>query len=203
MGGSAPPPAGESQWTAPPPPAGTPVPGAGGFVYADVPNRAIAYIIDVIIFVVIALIVGIVLAIFLPQPTIDPDNPFVPQVNPLTGLVTTIVYAVIGAAYFIYQWTSMRATIGMRVLGMQIGNAADGATITTNQAVTRYLVMFGPGLLAQLLGAFVGALGLLLSLAGLVWLIVLLVTTAQSPTKQGLHDRYANTVVVKSARSVG
>jgi uncharacterized RDD family membrane protein YckC len=121
----------------------------------------------------------------------------------LTSLVTTIVYTLIGAAYFIYQWTSSRATIGMRVLGMQIGNAGDGATITMNQAITRYLAIFGPGLIAQLLGAFVGALGLVLSLAGLAWLIVLLVTTAQSPTKQGLHDRYANTVVVKSARSVG
>jgi uncharacterized RDD family membrane protein YckC len=36
-----------------------------------------------------------------------------------------------------------------------------------------------------------------------VWFIVLLVTTAQSPTKQGIHDKYARTMVVKAARSVG
>jgi len=35
-----------------------------------------------------------------------------------------------------------------------------------------------------------------------VWVIALLVTTAQSPTKQGLHDKFAGTVVVKAARAV-
>jgi uncharacterized RDD family membrane protein YckC len=39
-------------------------------------------------------------------------------------------------------------------------------------------------------------------LLSLVWAIVLLITTAQSPTKQGLHDRYAKSVVVKAARAV-
>ena len=34
-------------------------------------------------------------------------------------------------------------------------------------------------------------------------MIALLVTTAQSPTKQGLHDRYAHTIMVKAARSIG
>ena len=36
-----------------------------------------------------------------------------------------------------------------------------------------------------------------------VWVIALLVTTAQSPTKQGLHDQFAGTIVVKAARSIG
>jgi hypothetical protein len=30
-----------------------------------------------------------------------------------------------------------------------------------------------------------------------VWMIVLLITTATSPTKQGLHDRFANSAVVR------
>ena len=45
-------------------------------------------------------------------------------------------------------------------------------------------------------------LGVIASLVSLVWFIALVVTTAQSPTKQGLHDRYAHTMVVKAARSV-
>jgi N-acetyl-gamma-glutamylphosphate reductase len=45
--------------------------------------------------------------------------------------------------------------------------------------------------------------GALLLLASLIWTIALLVTTAQSPTKQGLHDQFAKTVVVKAARAVG
>ena len=35
------------------------------------------------------------------------------------------------------------------------------------------------------------------------WFIFLLVTTAQSPTKQGWHDKFANTQVVKAAKTVG
>jgi hypothetical protein len=31
----------------------------------------------------------------------------------------------------------------------------------------------------------------------LLWSIVLLVTTAVSPTKQGLHDRFANSAIVQ------
>ena len=37
-------------------------------------------------------------------------------------------------------------------------------------------------------------------LLSFIWFIALLVTTAQSPTKQGLHDRYAKTMVVKAVR---
>jgi uncharacterized RDD family membrane protein YckC len=33
--------------------------------------------------------------------------------------------------------------------------------------------------------------------------IFLLYTTANSPTKQGWHDVFANTMVVKAAKSVG
>jgi hypothetical protein len=90
----------------------------------------------------------------------------------------------------------------MKVLGMQIGHERDGSTITMNQAVTRWLLLGAPFSVAQLLNPWPG-LGLIISLLSLVWLIALLVTTAQSPTKQGLHDKYAHTMVVKAARSVG
>jgi hypothetical protein len=36
-------------------------------------------------------------------------------------------------------------------------------------------------------------------LAQLVWAIVLLISTTTSPTKQGLHDRFANSAVVRPA----
>jgi hypothetical protein len=39
-------------------------------------------------------------------------------------------------------------------------------------------------------------------LAGLVYIIFLLYTTAQSPTKQGYHDHFAHTMVVKATRAV-
>ena len=44
-------------------------------------------------------------------------------------------------------------------------------------------------------------LGLVTSIAVLAWYIFLLKTTADSPTKQGYHDVFANSQVVKAARN--
>jgi uncharacterized RDD family membrane protein YckC len=181
-----------------------PVAGPAGYYYADVPNRLIAYIIDAIILGIIYLVVSIVLAAVVgPAQRFNPtqDNPLNFEVNYAAALVGAVINTAISAAYFIYTWTTMRGTPGMRVLGIQVGNESDGATLTTNQALTRWILLGGPlGLVAALNP--IPALGALIVLALIVWFIALLVTTAQSPTKQGLHDRYAKTVVVKAARAV-
>jgi uncharacterized RDD family membrane protein YckC len=194
---AAPPPAGG--WAAPPPPVQA---GPAGFVYADVPNRAIAYIIDVIL---VAIVVGIVNAILgglgLASATIQPGTLNV-SINVVGLIVSAIVGAAISAAYFIYTWTNMRATVGMRLLGMQIGNAGDGKTLTMDQAVRRWLAIALPSLLAQILFV-IPLIGALLGLVAFGWLIYLIWTTAKSPTKQGFHDIYANSQVVKAARSAG
>ena len=120
-----------------------------GLVYADVPNRAIAYIIDIII---VAIVAGIIDAILngmgLGVVTIDQNGI---AINYAGAVVQGIVGLVISAAYFVYTWTSMRATVGMRVLGMQIGNAGDGRTLTTDQAVRRWLALSAPSILGQVL----------------------------------------------------
>lgn len=189
-------------WAAPP--AEAPA-GPAGYYYADVPNRIVAYIIDAIILGVIGIIVGIVLAAITgPTTTLNPDaTDFndLATVNFGATIISAVVNMIISAAYFIYTWTSMRATPGQRILGMQVGNASDGATLTVNQATIRWALLGGPLGLASALTTGLPGLGLVIGLAALVWFIALLVTTAQSPTKQGLHDRYANTVVVKAARA--
>jgi uncharacterized RDD family membrane protein YckC len=181
--------------SAPPPPSAP----TSGLVYADVPNRAIAYIIDIII---VAIIAGIINAILtgmgLGVVTITASGI---SINPAGALVQGIVGLVISAAYFIYTWTSMRATVGMRLLGMQIGNAGDGTTLTTDQAVRRWLALSAPSILSQVLFPL-PLLGALVGLVAFGWLIYLIYTTANSPTKQGWHDVFANTQVVKAAKSV-
>jgi uncharacterized RDD family membrane protein YckC len=191
----------QPQQPAPPPSGGTetpawvgnltstaPVAGPAGYFYADVPNRAIAYIIDAIIIGIVGIILS---AIFLVGSGFD------------TGslLLVAVIGLAINAAYFMYTWVAMRGTVGMKLLGMQIGHESDGRTLTYNEAAVRWVLLGAPFGLAQLLNTWPG-LGLIISLLGFVWLIALLVTTAQSPTKQGLHDRYAHTMVVKAARSV-
>jgi uncharacterized RDD family membrane protein YckC len=196
--------------TDPTPAAPSPAPSAGfppappvtstGFVYADVPNRAVAYIIDAILVgIVVSIITGILAGVGLSTGTMNPTT-LAFSVNFVGLIIAAIIGAVISAAYFVYTWTSMRATLGMKVLGMQIGNAGDGKTLTMDQAVRRWLAIAAPGLLAQVL-IVVPGIGFLLALLSLGWFIYLIWTTAKSPTKQGFHDVFANTQVVKAARS--
>jgi uncharacterized RDD family membrane protein YckC len=205
----------------PPPPASAwtskitstaPVAGPAGLFYADVPNRIFAYIIDAIIVGIVTFIIGIVLFAIVGNPTtvatVPDSNALLGfRVETSTNIISSLIYAIvalaISAGYFIYTWTAptMRGTIGMRALGMQVGNATDGATLTRDQAVRRWLALGGVFSLAQTLNPL-PLLGLLIALASLVYVIFLLVTTAQSPTKQGWHDKFAGTIVAKAARSV-
>jgi len=180
-----------------------PVPGAAGFVYADVPNRVFALILDGILLGLISIVLSIILAtIGLRTGGISFSGG---EVNVTFNPVATLIYGVLGAiingAYFIWFWTTRRATLGMRVLGMQVGNAFDGKTLTTNQALRRAIALWGPSTVAQFFNGL-PAIGSLLGLLAFLWVLYLLYSTAKSPTKQGFHDTFANTVVVKAGRMV-
>lgn len=179
-----------------------PTPGPAGLFYADVPNRVFAIIIDGILVFIVTLLVSVVLPPA-SQVNLTPTSlGDLFTVNPVGVLLRAIAGLVISGAYFVYMWTKMRGTLGMMVIGLQLGNESDGSNITMNQAITRWALLFGPSSIAQAANAAPG-IGFLISLVALGWVIALLVTTAQSPTKQGLHDRYAKTIMVKAARSIG
>ncbi|MFL5686495.1 MAG: RDD family protein [Chloroflexota bacterium] len=191
-----------SDFPSAPNPGGTPAASAPatGLVYADVPNRIIAYILDAILVGLFTFVVGVILAgIGLTAMTVNPDLSV--SVNYGAAFVQGVLGLLISAGYFIYTWTRMRATLGMRALGMQVGNAGDGATMTTGQGVRRYVALSAPAILAQVFTG-IPLVGVVVGLAGFIWYIWLIYTTAQSPTKQGWHDTFANTQVVKAARSV-
>ncbi len=177
------------------------VAGPAGTTYADVPSRIGAFIIDVLILFVVGMVLSLILNAIVPVVQVNPNaRSFADLVtfNPIGVLVQGIAGLAVSAAYFVFTWTNpqWRASVGQRALGMQVGNEADGAAVTVNQAVVRWALLFGPQTLASFLYG-VPTIGMLISLLALVWAIVLLVTTAQSPTKQGLHDRYARTVVIR------
>ena len=169
-------------------------------VYGDVPNRVIAYIIDIVVVAIISIAVGLVLAIVGIATT--SGTGLNATTNWIGSIILTIVGLAISGAYFVYSWTNQRATLGMKALGLQIGNAPDGATITTDQAIRRWLALGAIFSIAQILTPL-PLLGIVIGLAALAWVIFLLYTTAQSPTKQGWHDVFANTMIVKAARAVG
>jgi uncharacterized RDD family membrane protein YckC len=189
-------PAPTTQWAPPPPVVQA---GPAGFVYADVPNRAIAYIIDAILVAIIAGIIGAILGGFGLQPaTFTVVGGF--TYNPVAFLIVGVIQLAISGAYFVYTWTAMRGTPGMKVLGMQIGNAGDGKTLTMDQAIRRWVIIAAPGAIAQAVLPFSG-IGALLGLVAFLWFCYLLYTTWKSPTKQGYHDIFANTMVVKATRT--
>ncbi len=176
-----------------------------GLVYGDVLNRSIAYIIDAILIgIVSAILQMIVGAIFGPAIDVNLNATSLGDlttVNYLTIILDAAVGIAVSFAYFVYLWTTQRATIGMKVLSLQVGNESNGATLTRDQAIIRWAALFGPAALSQ---AFFPAplIGMLLGLAAFIWFCILLYTTWASPTKQGLHDKYAHTMVVKAVRPV-
>jgi hypothetical protein len=172
--------------------------GAAGLVYADIPARIIAYIIDAII-----LSVGffILLTLF--------GALFFTSVVGGFGfmafvwlVVLVFIYAAGSAVYFIYTWTKLRGSPGQRILGLETLNASDGAVLTQPQAIRRWLFLFGPWVVASVLSLtpFLGGVGSLLGILIWAYVIYLLYTTAQSATRQGFHDVQASSVVVKVAR---
>ena len=98
-----------------------PVAGPAGYFYADVPNRFIAYIIDIIIIAVADIIVSIVVSAVLGG-VINANllSPGFGSVNNGSLFIIAILGLAVNAGYFIYMWVAMRGTVGMKVLGMQI-----------------------------------------------------------------------------------
>lgn len=114
----------------------------------------------------------------------------------VVSFVATLLTTAMNLDYFVLQWSSgARATLGMRLLGLQLGNAADGRTLDRRQAFRRWAAM---GDWASIL-TVVPVIGGLVSLAQLAWYLALLITTANNPRRQGLHDQYAGTAVVQPA----
>ncbi|MFN8619499.1 MAG: RDD family protein [Chloroflexota bacterium] len=179
-----------------------PTPGPAGWYYADVPNRIIAFLVDSIVLSVIDLIVvGFLGLIFGGIDVVNgTTNGQTHDLNLLPWLLALALNGLINVGYFVLLWSRRRATIGMQVLGLQIGDEADGRNIRPDQGLIRAVVIGIPlVLLRSSVYAWVG-LGVLMPVVGAIWLLALMVSIAQSPTKQGYHDKVAHTIMVKAAR---
>ena len=157
------------------------------------PSRIFAYVIDVIIMAIaFAILWAVFAALFIGSALGGFDI-----LTFVWFVVLLFLYAAFSAVYFIYTWTKMRGSPGMRVLGLEVLNAADGAALTQPQAIRRWLFLFGPFVLGQVAAFMLGGLGTILSLVLFGYVLYLLYTAANSPTRQGFHDVQAATVVVK------
>ena len=204
-GGAPTPPPPSGNWQAPPPPQqGVPQGGfnpnfqqppvevgpAPGVVYADIVTRVIALIVDSIILYIPYVIVASILlgAMFATGGALFT----------IFALIVGVAYAALAGAYFVWTWTTQRASYGMKFLKLECVNAADGATLTRDQAIRRFLFLYAGNLVAIVGQQVFGfGLGSLLGLLGLLYVLYLLYTTSQSPKRQGFHDLQAGTVVIK------
>jgi len=173
-------------------------PGPAGLSYADVPNRIMALVIDIIVLSVIGFALAWLFGGLVSEPgAIDAPGG---QLDLVAFLIVLVLQLALSIAYFAGLWTFLGATAGMRLLGLRIGDEADGRLISWRQSLIRWLFLGLPALLASLAIYVPNTIGLILGALGVVWLLLLLYTIAQSPTKQGLQDRYAHTILIKVRR---
>jgi uncharacterized RDD family membrane protein YckC len=216
VGWSAPPPAaGPVGWGAPaePPPAGTPQPPvstgatvgwappppprevAPGLAFADTVSRFIAYLVDLILIGIVAGTIASIVGIGEATSTISSGR--FDYAYRVSGAAFTVPIVVLSLAYFVFCWSGgRRATIGQRIFGIQVGNAFDGQPLSIEQAVKRWV---GLGLFLSVFELVLPPNQTWLGGVQLLWSLALLVSTSVSPTKQGLHDKFANSALVRPA----
>lgn len=193
-----------SGWALPEAP--MPAPGRDGFVIAGVGARIVAYLIDAILVGLVPTILTLLVLDLggLMAEAVDaarrgaaaPTTTTLPVTLELA--LVTLVGVGIHFIYFVGFWTSGgRATPGMRGLRMQVVEAVSGRRLAIGPAVKRWIP----------LGSLLGLLSVvepLQTIAGplsLLLLVVVFVTVAADLRHQGLHDRWAGSLVIRSASS--
>lgn len=171
--------------------------------YATVPDRLAALLLDAVVLSVLAFVAALVVSLAL-GPAVELDGGAesvgdAVQTDRGVAVVDALLVAALGALYFAGSWRRSGRTPGQRVLGLRVASA-DGAGLTTGQALVRWLLVAAPFSAAAVLATASSALdGPVLPALVAVWYLVLLATTVRSPTSRGLHDRIAGTAVAKAA----
>jgi len=189
-----------------PAPAGA-APGREGYVIAGVGARLVAYFIDAVLVSIVPGILMLLVVDYRPliQQIIDAaragaaagQTTFTIPVTPEFILVTLISFA-IQFIYFVGFWTSgMRATPGMRGLRIQVVDAATGGTLSLTAATKRFVAM---GSALALLMA-VPSLQSAASILPFAVSLFLFFTAITNDRRQGLHDKWANSLVIRSTSS--
>ena len=138
------------------------------------------------------------------------------------------LYIVLNLAYFAGSWVGWGGTPCQRALGLRVGQVGDMRKISLDAAILRWALLNGIGMVlstavsAQILielsriptnewlgrgstyassTTYVTLSGWssLISLATIIWLIVLLISAASHSARRGLHDRFVGSIVVGPA----
>lgn len=175
--------------------------GIDGYGIAGTGARLVAYWLDALIISIIPIILSFTTmdwaALLRWARTADGTTPAVLPVT-LSLVIVTIVSAGLSYLYFVGFWTGPgQATPGMRILGMRVMDAAGGTTMSLKAATRRWIGLGYPFSVLSL----IGSLQIVAGLASGLWPFVLLLTTLANPRRQGLHDRWAGSLVIRSRSS--
>jgi len=180
------------------------MPAASAFYFADIPNRAIALLVDVILLTLVAF-VGAAIVSLLAGPAVEFDTAAegvgdAVELNHGVATLDACLSLVLSAGYFALSWVRLNASPGQRLIGIRVAADGDRAGITAGQAMARWTALGAPFAVAAVLATALSLNGVaIFGIPLAAWYAVLLITTARSSTKQGLHDRLAGTIVAKRA----
>lgn len=161
-----------------------------GLVFADTPSRVAAYVVDSFLLSALVSIPPALLGFYDYSYT---GGAYPEPISRASFVGLTIFSFAMSAAYFLWFWTGgRRATPGQRVFGIQLGNAFDGRPLTMTQAIERWLATL------LILLPFL-ALAIASYAVFAVWWVVLVISIIISPTKQGIHDRFSRSALVRPA----
>ena len=161
----------------------TRTPGPAGLVYADVPNRIIALIVDGLVLTAIGFLLSLVFGgLVVESGAIDGSGGGL-QIGPF--IIVAALQAAISLGYFAVGWKSFHGTPGMRMLGLRIGDESEGGELTWGQVLFRWLLLGVPWILAGFADYVPDTIGLIMALLG----VALSLIHISEPTRPPLLSR--------------
>ena len=159
---------------------------AGGWRVAGNNRRVLAYVVDNVLVLVVFGAIAMAL-----EGNSDPNSTPPPErMAMLAGLAAGVVQAL----YFVASWSIWRGTIGLKAVGMQVGEESTGHKLGPIDSLVRWALLQGP------LALYLAVPYLLRPAVGILaigWMWLLTYSARKDPDGRGYHDRLAHSLVVE------
>jgi uncharacterized RDD family membrane protein YckC len=156
-----------------------------GLVLGGIGTRLAAFLVDLFILGCAAIAISLLSSSLIADPG-------------FSNVVAAVGSAALAVAYFAVAWISpWSATPGQRLASLRVVDVATLQPIDPGRAVIRSLLL---GSALNLL-SFAAPIARLIGALLIIWPFVLFATTVYGPRRQGLHDRWTRTLVVRPAEA--
>ena len=178
------------------PPSYYPPAAFAGPVYATFARRFGALLIDVLVLGLVGLVIGLMAHLPGFEATKTGNGTVVFSSTTDSGW-SSVLYGALSAVYFIGSWLALGASPAQKLLGLRVCRASGPIPLAPAAAAIRWGFLFGVTFVVGVVSVAAPGTAGVLGFVQLGWVIILAVTTYQSPTRQGLHDQYSNSVAVR------